>query len=284
MKYLLATLEKLFSHKTYIIYSLAYGLSTLIVPLGIQFLVNKLALSGLWSNIIIFILLIMFGLVFSQVIKHTQLILMESLKREIFCIEIERWRHFTTKNYSHYFFEIFNLIKSFSICYSNLIEILLALVFGLTAIIFFHPLFLVVAIVILLILFSIYKSSISELSYAKKESDQKYHFYDLISSPIKLTDDDIRSFLQVRDNHFKFIRFNSFKIGAMNVIVQSILLLSGCYLITINQLSVGQLVSAEIILSGILNTLSKLPKTIETANFYEVSRLKIDHALRGHHE
>lgn len=281
MKHLSEIIRVLRSHKTYIYYSLAYGLSTLIVPLGVQFLVNNLALSGLWLNISAFIIIVVVGLVISQVIKHSQLIIVESLQREIFCIEIEHWKKFKKKEYSHYYFEILNLLKSFSKSYSNLIELALVIIFGLSTIVMFHPMFLPIAVIIILTIFQIYRSSSSALVSSIKESDEKYRLYDLVHSENEIQESDLRNFLEARDNHFNFVRRNSFKISALIIVVQAILLSVGCYLIKIGQLSVGQLVSAEIIISGIFIPLSKLPLTLEAVYDYETSKYKIAKAMGG---
>ena len=108
-----------------------------------------------------------------------------------------------------------------------------------------------------------------------KESDEKYKLYDVVHSERQIQETDLQSFLEARDGHFSFVRRNSFIISALVVVVQTILLSVGCYLIKINQLSVGQLVSAEIIISGIFIPLSKLPLTLEAVYDYETSKYKI---------
>jgi hypothetical protein len=281
MKHLTEIIRFLSSHKMYVYYSLAYGLSTLIIPLGVQFLVNNLALSGIWLNITAFIIFITLGLVVAQSIKHSQLIIAESLEREIFCKEIERWKDLKRKEYSHYYFEVLNLLKSFSKSYSNIIEIALVMFFGLSTIIVFHPAFLTLAVIIILTVLHIYVSSRSAIDSSIKESNEKYHLFRKINSTEGIKDSDIFSFLKARDNHFNFIRKNSFKIGSLVVAVQAVLLSLGCYLIKINQLSVGQLVSAEIIVSGIFIPLSKLPLILEAIYDYEASKFKISMALTG---
>ena len=265
----------------YVYYSLAYGVSTLIIPLGVQFLVNNLALSGIWLNITAFIIFITLGLVVAQSIKHSQLIIAESLEREIFCIEIERWKDLKRKEYSHYYLEVLNLLKSFSKSYSNIIEIALVMFFGLSTIIVFHPAFLTLAVIILLTVLHIYISSRTAIDSSIKESNEKYNLFRKINSTEGIKDSDIFSFLHARDNHFNFIRKNSFKIGSLVVAVQAVLLSLGCYLIKMNQLSVGQLVSAEIIVSGIFIPLSKLPLILEAIYDYEASKFKISMALTG---
>lgn len=284
MKHLKEIIRLLASHKIYIYYSVGYGLSTLIVPLGVQFLVNNLALSGIWLNTTAFIFFIILGLILSQAIKHSQVVIVESLQREIFCIEITGWRNFKRPDYSQYYFEILNLLKSFSKSYSNIIELCLVLFFGLSTIVIFHPAFLPIAAIIILTIYQIYTSSSPALQSSIKESDEKYKIYSKINQLDSIDDSDIQSFLGARDNHFKFIRKNSFKIGALIVVVQALLLTLGCYLIQINQLSIGQLVSAEIIISGIFIPLSKLPLTLEAIYDYETSKYKIAKATAGKNE
>jgi putative ABC transport system ATP-binding protein len=279
MNHILNLIKLLRSHKTYVYYSFAYGISTLVLPLGVQFLVNNLALSGLWLNISAFIFFIILGLILSQIIKHSQLILIESLQREIFIVEISKWKKFNKQDYSYYYFEIMNLIKSFSKTYADIIELILVFAFGLLTIILFHPMFLPIAIIILISVYQIYKSSIPALKSSIKESDEKYRIFHLVKAGKEIEETHLRQFLEARDEHFNFVKRNSMKMSLLAIVVQAILLSVGCYLVKINQLSVGQLVSAEIIISGIFVALSKLPLTLDAINEFETSKYKIEKAL-----
>lgn len=284
MKNFFETVKDLSSNKLYLYYSLAYGLSTLIVPLTIQYLVNNLALSGLWLNITVFVVFVLIGLSISYMIKHSQLVILESLQREIFSLESKRWMNVKKKDYSYYFFEVFNLLKSFAKSYSNIIELSLIMIFGLFTIILFHPIFIPVAIIIIVTIFQIYKSSAPALNSSIAESDQKYKLHSLIKSESKIDDSHLLDFLNAREKHFRFVRTNSFKVAILAVFIQTIIIALGSYLIRLEQLSVGQLVSAEIIISGIFISLSKLPKTLEAIYDYETSKYKIEKALGGHDE
>lgn len=283
MKNFFETLRNLKSHKLYVYYAFAYGLSTLILPLGIQYLVNNLALSGLWLNITAFIIFILIGLIVSQVIRHSQMIILESLQREIFCLESNQWKQLQKKEYSYYYFEVFNLLKSFSKSYSSIIELSLVMIFGLFTVILFHPIFITVAIIIVLTIYTIYKSLNSALPSSIAESDLKYKLYSIVKSENNLTDSDFHSFLKIRNTHFEYIRKNSFKVSVLSVFTQTFVIATGCYLVRVNQLSVGQLVSAEIIISGIFISLSKLPQTLESIYDYETSKYKIKKALGVQH-
>ncbi len=128
-------MRSLKSNKSYIFYSIAYGLSSLILPFGIQFLVNNLALSGIWLNTVSFLVLIGLGLVISQIVRHSQVILIEFLEREVFIEEMRKWKNFNNEKYAHYYFEVINVLKAFSKSYTSLIEIALVMTFGISTII-----------------------------------------------------------------------------------------------------------------------------------------------------
>ncbi len=111
MKNFFITIKLLKNNKLFILYSIAYGITGLIIPLGVQFLVNNLALSGIWVNISAFLFFIVLGLGLSQTLKHSILVIIESIQRELFLSEIEKWAKVKNPKYSHFFFEIFNLKK-----------------------------------------------------------------------------------------------------------------------------------------------------------------------------
>jgi ABC-type protease/lipase transport system fused ATPase/permease subunit len=285
MKNIVQVFRELESNKIYVVYAIGYGLSSLIVPLGLQFLINSLALSGIWLNISAFIAFVIIGVAISHFIKHSQFILIESMNREIFCSEMKNWTKFKNSSFSHYYFEVLNLLKSFSKAYASLIELFLVTVFGLLTVILFHPFFFILALIIISAVYYIFKFSYeSALAASIKESDQKYNIFDIIKSENEVTEGDLKLFLKARDEHFNHLRQKSFTVTTLMIVVQSLLLSIGCYLIHINQLSIGQLVSAEIIISGIFIPLSKLPSIIEAIYDYETSKYKIKKALGGQYE
>jgi putative ABC transport system ATP-binding protein len=266
-------------NKSYIIYSIFFGLSTLVIPLGVQFLVNNLALSGIWLNTVSFLVIIGAALFISQVIRHSQVILNEFLQREIFLKSIESWRNFKRQGYEHYFFENINLIKAFSIAYTNLVEICLVLIFGLITIIAFHPIFFLILFILGIFIYQILNSSKQAIKTSINESNKKYEFHESLIEGRGINEELVSAYFESRDQHFGFIRKNSFKVSVLTVIVHILILTIGIYLIQMNQLSVGQLVSAEILISGILSSLVKLPKTLESIYDYETSLYKLNYAL-----
>ena len=90
--------------------------------------------------------------------------------------------------------------------------------------------------------------------------------------------DEINSYLEARNDHFIFVKKNTLKMSVLFIICQIILLGGGTWMVENQQLSIGQLVSAEIILSGIMISLNKLPEALESLYDYETSTYKIKKA------
>jgi ABC-type bacteriocin/lantibiotic exporter with double-glycine peptidase domain len=104
--------------------------------------------------------------------------------------------------------------------------------------------------------------------------------FNLILSNQNITENCLESYLSHRDIHFSFIKSISLKISVLNIICHVSLLGIGIFLIESDQFSIGQLIAAEIILSGILQSISKLPSTLESLYDFETSVFKLKKALK----
>ena len=268
-------------NKTYIFYAFAYGLFSLVLPLGTQFLVNNLALAGIWANTVSFLVIFSTLIILAMVFKHTQLILVEYLQRDIFVREIKKWRHLKDAQNSHYYFEIYTLLKSFAKTYPDLIDMLLISLFGFLTIIIFHPAFLVLPIVTGMTIYFIHRSFGPAYKSSIEESNVKYGIYDQLSSDKGPSAIKTYEYLLARNAHFRYIRKISIKMTALYAFGVIYVLAVGAFLIHANQLSVGQLVAAELITTGIMGSLSKLPNSLESLYDFETSHYKIEKALRG---
>lgn len=284
---------KLFSHRfretlaitrhsrKYITFAVLYGLSTLIVPLATQFLVNSLALSSIFANTFIFLIIVLVLLSTAQVLRYGQIVILEFLLREIFVTEARRWSETTRPEKSHYMFEIQNVMKNFSIAYGHLVELGLTLLFGLLLIVSFHPAFLLLPLISGASFWMIFLFWTRAVDTSVNESNKKYELVRMKFNQTDLTDTDLAGFLEARDQHFSYVKRTTIIVGVAFVLSQLYLLGTGIYLIQLDQLSVGQLVSAEIVLTGIMVTVTKLPKTMEALYDLETSKIKLEMALGG---
>lgn len=269
--------------KKFIFFAVLYGLSSLIIPLTTQYLVNTLALSGIFSNTLTFLLILMSALLMAQLFRYCQVILSEYLQREIFYNEVNDWRKANVNKQAPYFFEIFALMKSFSSSFSQVIEMVLLVIFGLLLIVSFHPVFLVLIVLIAIGIWLILSTWHPAIEASLEESGHKYWMYDQTSAGKELNESDVEKYLLLRDRHFKFIKKNKITVGMLVVISQLVFIGLGIYLIGLNQLSIGQFVSAEITLAGILSSMTKFPKSLESLYDYETSKIKLKYAMKEEH-
>lgn len=282
--YFRETLSATKLHRKFVFISVLYGLSTLVVPLATQFLVNSLALSSLFTNTLIFLLIVLILLSLAQLLRFGQLILLEFIQREIFVSEAERWKKIQVADKAHYMLEIQTLMKSFAGAFGPLVELGLAVLFGFLLIISFHPAMIFLPLISVLAFWLIFRNWESAVASSVEESDEKYNLLDRKAEGTDLTDGDLAAFLFARDNHFIFLKRATVIVSVAYVLSQLFLLSTGIYLIEQGQLSVGQLVSAEIILTGIMISVTKLPKTLDALYDLDTSKIKLEKALKGSHE
>lgn len=267
--------------KNYVMIAVLYGLTTLVVPLATQYLVNSLALSSLHLNTIVFLVLLLVFLTFSQFFRYGQLIFIEYIQRKIFHSEVERWKASAVGKRSYYILEIQTLMKSFAQAYGHLVEFFLSLCFGFMVIIILHPGFIILPIITAAALAYLFRHWGPALATSLAESDEKYRLLEKKTDDELLNEDDLFRFLAARDKHFFFIKRATIVIGAVVILSQLYLLGSGIFFIEASELSVGQLVSAELILTGIMLSLMKLPKSLEALYDFDTSMIKIENVLRS---
>lgn len=265
--------------KKYIFLAVLYGLSTLIIPLATQFLVNSLALSSIFANTFIFVVILLILLSLAQLLRYGQLIVLEFIQREIFVAKAMMWADKVKREKSHYMLEIQTLMKSFSIAYSHLVELGLSVLFGFLVIISFHPVMLVLPFITGASFWLIFKTWRPAVATSVEESNVKYRLVDMKFEQQHLGDPELVKFLAARDAHFNYIKRATLIVSVAFVVSQLFLLGTGIFLIEVSQLSVGQLVSAEIILTGIMVSVTKLPKTMEALYDFDTSEIKLEKAL-----
>lgn len=266
--------------RAYFVLSCLYGLSTLIVPFATQLLVNNLSMGGFWTNTYTFLLLIGTALTFALFVKYLQFVLLELIQRNLYFVGITRWQRRAKQSQfnSPYLFEVFAMLKSFASLVSDGMDLILRSFFGTLALAFIHPAFLVFGFLILFCGTVIRWQGRDAVRTSKNESNEKYeYFYGIKRRATKKNRELALQFLQARDIHFEIVKRQTMTLYASVLVLQMIMLSWGIYLIQVNQLSIGQFVSAEIIVSGIAISCMGIPKMLRNAYDFETSCSKIEH-------
>jgi RND family efflux transporter MFP subunit len=182
---------------------------------------------------------------------------------------------------SNKYFDIILIQKKAASLITDVFTIGLQLVIGLSLISFYHPFFLVFSLFIILlgVLPLFYYRKKAQKS-AVEESTKKYNTADWIQNysmkakgcelkeDIKKADSKIQAYLEMRADHFRTLfKIHVFYISSF-ALLNSLLLLIGGSLVINEQLSVGQLIAAEMVINGILYHFLYAQKYVE--NFFDL--------------
>jgi biotin carboxyl carrier protein len=178
------------------------------------------------------------------------------------------------------FFETITIQKTIPKFLTKTLYSILQGTIGLILVSFYHPIFFIFSLSIVVCLWLIwsrfYKDAISS-SFA--ESQRKYDlvncFEEIVqsSAPIDLNAEEkinllTGKYLKERKKHFKSLFGQVILLLILYVVASVILLVMGSWLVLKGQLTLGQLVAAELILSAALYGFSQLGRDFE--NFYDL--------------
>ena len=276
-----------------LVYAVGIGLLSLTLPIAVQVLVNTVAFGTLLQPILVLSALVGAGLVFAAGLRAIQTWVVEIVQRRLFVrlvsalgerlprVEMTAFVTGRGPELLNRFFDIFTAQKATSAILVGGVEALLTSLVGLVVLSFYHPILLgfgvllvaAVSFVFFLLGRNAAKTTIAE-SYAKYAvagwlEEMARHIFALKSrggAEMAAARLDVLSanWLRARDAHFR-VYFRQF-IGALTiqVIVSVALLAVGGWLVVERELTIGQLVAAELIVSAVVASVAKLGSKLET--------------------
>lgn len=273
-------------------YSLIISILSLVIPIAIQSLVNTIAFATLLQPLIVLTFLVISALGFESVLRILRTYVVELLQRRVFVKVASDLSHRIPKvklsefdkNHGpeivNRFFDVLTVQKSSATLLIDGLSIVLQTITGMILLAFYHPFLLgfdlILSLCLLVIVLLLTKNGMES---SIKESKQKYKVAAwleelashnvLFKSPstylygLKKTDSLVRDYLQARKKHFKVL-FRIFS-GSLFLyaISSSLLLCIGGLLVMEQQLSIGQLVAAELIVTSIVGGVIKFGKQLE---------------------
>lgn len=273
-----------------IAYTLVIGLLSLVVPLTAQALVNTIAAGILIQPLVILTLLLLGGLLFVGVLRTLQLVLVELLQRRIFSrialklayhlprILLLRQQGVYAPELVNRFFDTLTIQKASAKLFLDVPTAVFQILIGLALMGIYSPMFLVFDLLFIgavLLMFALGRNGVTT-SY--EESTQKYNvagwLEDIARCQLTLkmnglpkiiqerTDELVVDYLHKRQKHFDILMRQS----VWNFIIQAVatagILALGGWLVIQRQLSLGQLVAAELVMVSILGALDKISQEI----------------------
>ncbi|TFF33324.1 peptidase domain-containing ABC transporter [Mucilaginibacter psychrotolerans] len=289
------------------------GLIQLSLPLGIQAIIGLLFGGVLSASLVVLISFVVVGVLLSGMIQVMQMRVTESIQQRIFtrltfayAYRIPRIDLLSVDSYYlpelvNRFFDTASLQKGLSKLLLDIPGASIQILFGLVLLSFYHPVFIILGLILLIIVWIIfYLSSHKGFTTSMEESEYKYevgHWLEEISRAIKTfkfsqkhqlhmkrTDELTAGYLDARSAHFKVLVFQYRALIAFKVIITAAMLVIGTLLFLKQQINLGQFIAAEIIIIAVLNSVEKLIVSLETLYDVLTSIEKLDKVLQKPHD
>ncbi|MCB0308883.1 MAG: hypothetical protein KDD48_05880 [Bdellovibrionales bacterium] len=277
---------------TILFYGLLVSLLSLAVPVSVQAIVNTIAFTSLSQQLVVISILLFIVLLGAGVFQVLQAWLIDLFHRKIFAqlgVEVTKRLYLAKSQFFRMqnapelvnrFFDVFTVQKSVSILFTDGFSLVLQLLVGLTLIALYHPLLLLYDIFLICSLaLAWFLFGAKAMDSAILESKAKYSLinwleeqgrsYKLLASSraeamvMNRSEFLISKYISYRKQHFNHLLGQIIILVSTYAISSAILLGLGGYLVIKNQLSLGQLVAAEIIITGILVKIAKSGKYLE---------------------
>ena len=276
-----------------IIFAVFSGLINLSLPLGIQAIINFLnsgEISTSWALLLVFVVL---GVALVGFLQIKQLAITETIEQRVFAkaafdfaFRIPRIKQDAVQNkyvpeLVNRFFEVLTVQKGLSKILIDFSSAALQIIFGLILLSLYHPMFILLGIGLVFLLYVIFRitgpaglrTSLEESKYKfevahwLEEIGRTMNTFKLIGNselPVKRTDELVSGYLKARKKHFRILVWQFSGMIVFKVVVAAGLLILGSLLVIDRQINIGQFVAAEVIIVMLIGAVEKLILSMDT--------------------
>jgi ABC-type bacteriocin/lantibiotic exporter with double-glycine peptidase domain len=277
------------------IYSLSFfsGLVALTLPLGIQAIINLIQGGEISISFIVLIIIVIAGIILAGTLQVTQLRITENIQQSLFAraafdfalripnIKSEELYKKYAPELMNRFFDITTIQKGLSKILIDFSLATLQIVFGLFLLSLYHPLFILLSITVIVVLYFILKyTSKKGFETSVKESGNKFNvafwLQELARARVSFklagsthlsgneTDRRVNKYLIARENHYAILRQQMVYLIGFKVFIAACLLSIGGVLVINQQMNIGQFVAAELIILLVIGSVEKIILCLET--------------------
>jgi putative ABC transport system ATP-binding protein len=280
-----------------VIYSVFIGLLSLVVPIATQSLVNTIAFGTLMQPLLVLSLLVLLALLFAAGLRLLRSHVVEVIQRRIFVrvasdslqrlirVKINAYDDGHGPELVNRFFDVVTLQKGGATLLIEGFELLMTTLVGMILLTVYHPLLMAFALILLLMLVVIlFPLGIGAVPTAIAESKSKYALaawlQEIARSPATFKSAQGTKFALERGNqlvvdyigdrkgHWRVLLRQIMGSLTLQAIGSAAVLGFGGWLVIERQLTLGQLVAAELVVAATLAGFSKFGKQLET--FYDL--------------
>ena len=282
---------------TLIAYGIGIGLMSLATPVAVQALVNTIAFGALMQPLVVLTLILLVLLSFSNTLVALQFYVVEMLQRRLFVRffgeAANRLQRVTLASrdqqylpeLANRFFDVVTLQKSAATLLLETLGYILQTLIGMILLAFYHPMLLAFDLFLIAALyFILFVMGRGAIPTVIEQSKAKYAaaawLENIAANPLlgksQLGDDFIRhqtervakDYLGACVNHFRILSRQNIGALALHTLANTALLGMGGWMVIERQLSLGQLIAAELVVNAMVYGLTRLGKTLD--NYYEL--------------
>lgn len=280
-----------------VLFAFIVGLLGLATPIAVEALVNTVAFGRYLQPIIVLAALLFFFLAFSAAIQALQTYVVEIIQQRLFArvaadlanrlprVSTEATEDQHLPELVNRFFDVVTLQKVAAKLLLDGVSLVLTVGIGMVVLGFYHPFLLGFDVVLLAsITFMIVVLGRGAVKTAVKESKSKYYMASWLEDVARCestfrsacgkhlsasrADRLIEDYLSARKSHFRVLFRQIVFALALYAVTSTVLLGLGGWLVVAGELTLGQLVAAELIVAVIVGAFAKLGKHMES--FYDV--------------
>lgn len=280
-----------------VIYAVAIGALTLASPIAVQALVNTVAFGALSQPLFVLTVLLMAGLSFAGALKALAAYVVEVLQQRLFVravadvarrlprVDLDGMPADRGPELVNRFFDVVMIQKSSAALLLDGVSVALQAAVGMMLLAFYHPLLLAFDLVLLLALTGVILLPLrGAIGSSLKESSSKYAtvawLEEIARNPAVFKSESAmryavaraevlsRGYLVARRAHWSRLLTQLLGGLGLQVVAGGALLGIGGLLVLERQLTLGQLVAAELVVTAVSASFAKLGKQLET--FYDL--------------
>jgi len=276
------------------LFSILGGIVNLSLPLGVQTIIGLVMGATLVTSIYVLIFLVVLGVFLMGLFQINQMKIIESIQQKIFAhyayefadripkLDLKQMDKYFIPEKVNRFFDTLNIQKGFAKLLLDIPVASVQIVFGIILLSLYHPLFIILGLILLLLLglILIYTSQ-KGIETSIEESNYKYGvagFFGEIARTIKTfkfsqgsdlnlqrTDENVLGYLNARTRHFQVLLFQYKSLLFFKIALTTLMLTLGSYLLINQQLNVGEFVAAEIVIMLVISAVEKLIISLDSA-------------------
>lgn len=268
-------------------YAICSGLVQLSLPLGIQAIISFVLGGAISTSLILLIVFVIGGVFAGGLLQVNQMKLIEKIQQQLFVrysfqyadaipkLSLKDVDSYYLPELVNRFFDTVSLQKGISKLLLDVPAATIQIIFGLTLLTFYHPVFIFFGVILLVILYLILRSTGNRgLETSIRESNYKYKVAGYLQEMARVvttlkfsrsntmhlhkTDNYVTGYLESRTAHFKILLFQYWTLVAFKMVITSAMLIIGAFLLVDQQLNIGQFIAAEIVIITVISSVEKL--------------------------